>query len=152
MTLPSTHVNLTTTVILSKLSESLTLSRTMQELESKGFDQFSKQCTSVVCHARMQLSPNIKSSPISLGMGTLSSKCYMTWKRFLTALSTAFDWNTSTQREYMANAGEQFKVSMTYIPRGHVKVNSCLSPDFEIERGVRQDSVLSLTLWSSAAY
>ena len=32
-------------------------------------------------------------------------------------------------------------------PRGHVKVNGCLSPGFEIERGVRQGSVLSPTLF-----
>ena len=73
---PNSYRSIGVSNVLSKLFESLTLSRMLPELESKGFPSIQQTAYHVVCHAKMLLLACMKPSPISHGMETLSSRLF----------------------------------------------------------------------------
>ena len=110
-------------------------------LKPKVFPQFSKQLTSVVCHVRVLPSLCMKPLPILHGMETLFQTFYDLEKAV-----DSVEYCILLKHLYSSGIhGKCWRIIQSFYdrPKGHVKVNGCLSPGFLIDRGVRQGSVLS---------
>ena len=143
---PNSYRGIGVSNVLSKLFESLTLSRMLPELESNGF-------------------PSIQQTAYQRGVSCEDA----TFAVYETLTHLTRDGNTVYQTFYDLEkafdsveycillkhlyskgiCGKCWRVIQSFYarPKGHVKVNGCLSPGFVIERGVRQGSVLSPTLF-----
>ena len=143
---PNSYRGIGVSNILSKLFESLTLTRMMPELESKGF-------------------PSIQQTAYQRGVScedatfaAFETIAYLT-RSGNTVFQTFYDLEKAFDSiEYCVLLkhlfskgihGKCWRIIQSFYdkPRGHVKVNGCLSPSFVIGRGVRQGSVLSPTLF-----
>ena len=133
---PNSYRGIGVSNVLSKLFESLTLSRMLPELESNGF-------------------PSIQQTAYQRGVSCEDA----TFAVYETLTHLTRDGNTVYQTFYDLEkafdsveycillkhlyskgiCGKCWRVIQSFYarPKGHVKVNGCLSPGFVIERGVR---------------
>ena len=121
-------------------AKSLTLARMLPELETKVL-------TSVVCHVKMVPLPCMK--PLYTHLARNGNTVFQTFYD----LEKAFDsveYYILLKHLYSSGIhGKCWRIMQSFYdrPKGHVKVNSCLSQGFLIERGVEVSQRMSNLKW-----